>query len=309
MVTRAAGDLQLVRCSADGLTVGVEVNRIAAVERDDRLTRYPTATAPGRFRTQRGEWPVFALPGAGRVGAVAGQVLLVDGPRGRVGLWVERVAPVERVPRAALAELPAGLSARDGGAFACVALTASGPLPVLAVDALGAPVRDVPAAPESGPDAGAARATPPADARMLAFGHTEHAVGGRTIAFAVPLWAVTEVFDPSPGAALPGAGDHVRELVVWRDRPLAVIDAARWAGLPAAPPSRRVVVLRSGEWSIGVSAGASVQVVTGTTACVVSRRGWPFRLDRVSACFDTDRLSLVVLNFFGLFHVPNASET
>ena len=41
MVSRATRELSLVRCTAGELVVGVEVGRVAAVERGDRLAKRP----------------------------------------------------------------------------------------------------------------------------------------------------------------------------------------------------------------------------------------------------------------------------
>ncbi len=291
MVTRARADLHLVRCSIGEMTVGLEVNRIAAVERGDRLTRRPTAAAPGLFRTRQGDWPVYAL---GEARGAGGQVVLFDGPRGRAGLLVDRVSPVERVPHAAVAPVPVGAGGA-ARAFSGVALTDAGPLAVLAVDELGTPDgADVPAFGEV-PDAGPAPAHgPTGPQRLLTFGRASRP-GGRMAVLAVPVASVAEVFDAPPGAQLPGAPAHVRELVVWRERPLVVIDAARWVGLPApATAARRVVVVRSGGRAIGALAGSEVQVLSGSVLCVPSPRPVSLTRERVAAVLDTSDRTLIV---------------
>ena len=300
MVTRAKTELHLVRCTSGDVTVGLEVDRIAAVERGDRLVRRPTDAAPGLLRTPAGEWPVFALSrwlGGGRA-TTAGQVVLFDAAHGRIGVLVDRVSPVERVPHEIVVPVPASAGARAAQMFSCVALTAAGPLVVLAADSLGAPVRHVAAVAPVTPSAGRAGSAVGTD-RLLTFGRTEHPhPGGRAVVFAIPVGLVAEVYDPPPGARLPGAEAHVRELVVWRERPLVVIDAARWVGLhDRAPGARRVVVARSGETAVGLFAGPVVQVLAGALPCVPSRHKVCANGPNVSATLDTSDQTVVIPNW------------
>ncbi|WP_439630312.1 chemotaxis protein CheW [Gemmata sp.] len=296
-MTTSASDLRLIRCTTGDVTVGLDVRHVAAVERGDQLAGRQPGGGPGVFRARDAEWPLADLPGApaGRV-AGYGHVVLFDGPGGRVGLVVDRVSAVESVPRAAVTPLPIGLGEEWARKFSGVAVTATGPLAVLATGAPEWAARDAAAAPTAAAAAAAREGRSFVPTRLVTFSRTEYpGPGGRATSIGVPVEAVAEVYDPDPGSRVPGAADHARELVVWRGRPLVVIDALRWVGLPAAAPgSRRVVVVRTGSGAVGVPAGAAAQILPASTPCVAARRNLPLRWSRVAAAFDTSDQTVVV---------------
>lgn len=305
MVTRATRELNLVRCTAGELVVGVEVGRVAAVERGERLAKRPTGTANGTLRTREGEWPVVALSrwlGAGSIAPTGGQVVLFETKRGRVGLLVDRVSPVERVPEDDSLPIPTAAGSHAAALFSGVALTKTGPLVMLLVDNLGKPSRELLAepAPLSALDQLLAQSAPKRpiakNDRLLTFDRIEYPrSGGRPVVLALPLELVAEVYDAPGGTPLPGAEAHVRELVVWRDKPLVVIDAGKWVGLPErAAVTRRVVVARLGGAAVGLLAGPVVQVVAGSLPCVPMRSRVALRRANVLAALDASDQTVIV---------------
>jgi chemotaxis signal transduction protein len=283
MVTRATDDLNLVRCTAAGTVLGADVSRVVSVERGEALARRPSASAPGLLRTANGECRVYALA---RDSRASGQVLVFAARGGRVGLLVDRVAPVERVPRANVRPVPPGALAGAEHALAAVALTANGPVGVLDADALGTAVR----ARSSARVELSEGHFGPKD-RLLTFARADLPTG-RAAALAVPVGAVAEVFDAPSGAPVPGG---TSELVLWRENPITVRDAAAWVGLPpAAGRNRRAVVVKLGAHAVGLWAGDAVAVLPGGAPCAVARRAPVLVRDRVQSVLDTDALCVVL---------------
>lgn len=283
MVTRATDDLNLVRCTAGGTVLGADVSRVVSVERGEALSRRPSASAPGLLRTAGGECRVFALA---RDSRAAGQVLVFVARGGRVGLLVDRVAPVERVPRANVRPVPPGALAGAEHALAAVALTASGPVAVLDADALGTAPR---AAHRARVDLREGRFG--GKDRLLTFARAELPTG-RAAALAVPVGAVAEVIDAPPGAPVPGS---TSEVVLWRENPITVRDAAAWVGLPSvAGRNRRAIVVQFGSHALGLWAGDAVSVLPGGAPCAIARRPPALTAGRVECVLDTESVCLVV---------------
>jgi chemotaxis signal transduction protein len=284
MVTRSTDDLNLVRCTAGGTVLGADVSRVVSVERGEALARRPSASAPGLLRTAGGECRVYALA---RDSRASGQVLVFAARGGRVGLLVDRVAPVERVPRANVRPVPVGALTGAEHALAAVALTANGPVGVLDTDALGTAPRTARA--EARVELREGQFGP--KDRVLAFARAELPTG-RVAALAVPVGAVAEVFDAPPGAPVPG---DTCELVLWHENPITVRDAAALVGLPPARGrTRRVVVVQLGAQVLGLWAGDTVTVLSGAETCALSRRPPALTAGLAEAVLDTGHLCLVL---------------
>ncbi len=304
MTVATTAAVNLVRCAVGNLVVGFDLARTVGVERGDRLEPVPdTPDAIGVVRTRRGEWPVYPLGtwlGLDTEGADprTGQIVLVESAHGKFGLAVDRVFPVARVDRGHLLPPPGAVGPVAAWLIAGVVLAEAGPLVVLdphRLDPRAGGGTDLPL-PPAAPSA-ATPATASAGDRLLLLARSE-LPGGRAVALGVPVGMIAEVFDPGPGSAVPSAPEHLRELVVWRDLPIALVDAAVWVGLPPTPPSpRRAVVIRAGGLALAVATGGETRTLPAATPSLPTRRRLDLRSPRVLGTFDTTDVTVVVPNW------------
>lgn len=286
----------LIRLTVGPLTVGLDMGRVLGVERGDRVRPLPDRPElAGRIVNRAGEWPVLDLAaplGLPGTNPRTGQVMLTDIGGERHGLLLDRVSPIARLTAADVRPVPKGV-ARRGLFFDGVLLLDGHPLLLLDPDRLGG--TDLFAADADDPPP--PPVPKPAPDRLLVVGQVEYRrPGGRVIGFGLPVGCVAEVIDAPPGTPVPGAADHVCEVITWRNRPLPLLDVARWCGLRTPPPAgRRVVVVRTAvREPLGLLAGPGVRVLPLPLPTVPARRRFPLDAGRVLGVFDANDVTLVV---------------
>jgi chemotaxis signal transduction protein len=295
----ATATTNLVRLTVGPVTVGLDMGRVLGIERGDRIK--PAADRPdlaGRITNRAGEWPVVGL--AARLGVAAppvrgGQVVLTAIGGERHGLLVDRVSPIARLSAAEVKPVPKSIAKR--GLFFDGLLVHDGrPLLLLDPDRLAGEV-DLFADEADDAPPPIARSTKRRSDRLLAIGQVEYPLpGSRVVGFGIPVGCVAEIIDAPPGTAVPGAADHVVEMVEWRGGPLPVVDLMAWCGLKApTAPTRRVVVIRTpAREPLGLLTGNGVRVLPLPLPSVPARRPITLTADRVLGIFDTNEQTLVI---------------
>lgn len=282
----------LVRCAAGAAAVALDRSRVSGVEHGDRLRPRPTADTPGTIRTRGEEVPVLALahwlggePGPG------GQVLMLDTSAGRVGLLVDRVGVLPR--ELAIAASPVGVG-RAGRWVTGTVLADGETLAVIDPERLLG---------DDGSDVEHATNLPakPAVGRWIGIG-SDAGDGSRPTLVAVPSGMVVEVIDTPPVAAVPMAPEHVRGVIGWRGRALAVVDPFRWVGVAPPAESPRVAVVRAaGGRTVALRAGNSVKPFDPDAGVIPARRPVGHVEERVAGFFDTSEATLVAPNWPAFF--------
>lgn len=299
LTTETAGVIHLIRCTVGATAAGFDLARVAGVERGEKI--HPDPDAPGAVGrvTARGEnWPVYPLAwwlGADAGDPGRGQVVLLDSPRGKIGLAVDRVSQAARVERGRVFPPPAS-AGTAGGLVSGVVLFDSGPLLVLDPDHLD-PTNPLPACEVARPAPPARRAARPAKPanRLLALAWGElPGPTRRAVALGLPTPSAIEILPAVPPAAVPAAEDHVRGVVEWRGRPLTLLDPARWVGLTTAPRFARVVVAGFGGVRVGLVSGPEVRMLSAGTPVVPARHELTLKAERVRGVVDATDVTLVI---------------
>jgi chemotaxis signal transduction protein len=294
-VTATIRTNRVARLTAGGSTLGLSLDRVFGIERADRVRPNSSPGTLGSIVNQAGEWVVIELAECLGLPAKSdrrnGQVVLVEAHGMKVGLLVDRVSSGER---ATADVVPMPRSVGPGGPYSGVLHHADGPLLMLDPERLlnggDEPTPAKPAAPMP-------NATPRPAERMVLFAQAECALlGGRAVGFGVPAGCVTEVIDPPAGSPVPSGEPFVREVIAWRGQAVAVLDTARWCGVPLpAPASRRVVLVRTpGRETVGLLAGDGVKLLPLPIPHLTTRRHLDVDPDRVKGVFDLTHVTVVV---------------
>ena len=271
----------------------IDLAALSGVERTDRLQRVPAdpAGTVGWLLGPREDLPVFALarllgrPDAPASDRGSGVVLVYPGGAGvgGFGLLADGVERGER-PVEALHPLPepfrnAGVSAFGGVAQADGALSLLLDVHEIGRRALRDPAAD--AGPEGrGIEAGRAPAgrggreeehggAPPRPAgarraaRVLIADLFARNAAGRRISVAFAPGQVLEVIESAPVLAVPGSPVRLPGILLWRDRPLAVLDLARSldgsARLSVFGRAERFVIVATPTAPVAVPVGRDVR--------------------------------------------------
>jgi chemotaxis signal transduction protein len=213
-------------------------------------------------RAARGDRAVLMVPAAGG--------------GGRFGLLVDRVESFEAPPRGAH-PLPAPFVLARVAGFHGVVRTADGLLLRLdpqalrpdrpSCDHVAASAPEEPAvSPEEAFAGGAAAYLQYGRGigRVLIAELLAESADGRRISLALSAAQVREVVGAQEIVPVPGAPDHLPGLVLWRDRPLPVLDLARLVAGPDRPspsalPASRFVVASAGTEEIALPVGRDVR--------------------------------------------------
>lgn len=269
----------------------IDLNVLLGIERTDRLQLAPPE--PGSDATAAIGWllgteedvPVFSLarrlglPNAGRATRHAGAVLLCAGRAGagRSGLLVDRIDRSER-PAETIHPLPEALLRAGISGFGGV-VEEAGTLSLLvdlAAMAAGERERDATDAKDPRDREDAKDEKDRGDARVPTAGGARRAsrvliadllardAQGRRMAVAFALAQVAEVVEALPILTVPGAPPRFSGLILWRDRPVVVLDLA--GGLSGVGkltafdrPSDRFVIVNVGREPVAVAVGRDVR--------------------------------------------------
>lgn len=269
----------------------IDLSALLGVERTDRLQRLPAdpGGAIGWLLGAREDLPVYALarllgrPDPPPAGRGSGVVLVYPGraDSGGFGMLADGVERTER-PVEAIHPLPepfqnAGVAGFGGVALAEGALsllldpeeigrralrgTANGAIPA---QAPGGPPRGD--RESSGEEPGGATPRPgggrPAT-RVLIADLLARNASGRRISIALAPAQVAEVIEAPPVLAVPGAPARLPGIVLWRDRPIAVLDLASCLEgsdrLSAFGRADRFVIVATGKEPVAVPVGRDVR--------------------------------------------------
>ena len=294
VTTRTHAGAGLARCTIGPATIGLDLGRVIGIERADRL-RPGGDGIVGTVTNRAGEWPVFNL--ADLLGMVhmpngrTGQVVLVSSGGERFGLFVDRVTAVGRDENPTMSTVPEAAAGR--GLFLGTAILADGPLLILDPDRLFAPPEV--AAPRKATPVRKRRTPSNAD-RMIVFGLTTCPGSDRILGFGLPAGCIAEIVEPGPGSVAAGAAEHIREVVLWHGKPVAVVDVAAWVGLgPTATDLRRILIVRpAGGEPVGLLAGRGVKVLALPLPHMPTRRELALTPGRAGTVIDLNDLTLVV---------------
>lgn len=292
----------LVRLSVGSLSVGFDMNRVLGVERADRIKPSDKLEFVGKIVNRAGEWPVLNL--AARLGLDhqpsprSGQVLLTAIAGRHHGLLVDRVSQVTRLTSRDIQPVPMAI-ARRGLFFDGIWMADASPVFVLDPDRLIGEVDLFASDDESFPEVAKRTGKKLASDRILAIAQREHPLpGGRLVGFGIPVGSVIEIIDLPVGTVVPGAAEHVREVVQWRTTALPVIDLSMWCGLAtplSTATSRRAAIVRTvtGE-KLGLLTGATVKMLTLPLPNIPVRRAITVNAERVAGLFDTNEMTLII---------------
>ncbi|HEV7669278.1 MAG TPA: chemotaxis protein CheW [Thermoanaerobaculia bacterium] len=265
----------------------VDLDALEGIERTDLLQLSPAeGGVSGWLLGAREDVPVWSLArlfGRPEGGAARTEraVLMVPaaGGGGRFGLLVDRVERFEAPPRG-VHTLPAPFVPARVAGFCGVVRTADGLLLLLdpqalrpdregvaersslGVGQLACPRAEASSAPTKNLTMSVAGA--PTTGRVLIAELLAHSADGRRVALALGAAQVREVIGAQAIVPVPGAPDHLPGLVLWRDRPLPVLDLARRLGGPdrlsaSGLAASRFVVASAGVEEVALPVGRDVR--------------------------------------------------
>ncbi len=291
----------LVRLTVGPVTVGLDMGRVLGIERGDRIKPVPDRPdLVGRIVNRAGDWPVLDL--AARLGLDhspnprTGQVVLTAVAGERHGLLLDRVSPIARLSTVDVRAVPKSV-ARRGLFFEGLLMLDGHPLLLLDPDRLAGEIDLFAADPDDAPPPLRQSPAKLAADRLLVVRQIEYPLpGGRVVGFGLPVGCITEIIEAPVGTPVPGAADHVREVIAWRDRPLPVVDLATWCGLrtPLTPVRRVVVIRTAAREPLGLLTGPGVRMLPLPLPNIPSRRPITLDEDRVLGVFDTNDVTLVI---------------
>ncbi|ADX48261.1 CheW domain protein [Paracidovorax avenae ATCC 19860] len=232
------------------------------------------SVAPAFSPAGDGVQPGAVAPAAPGAASRRRQVAVVAHGRRRLGIGVDTIAGVLRVPPSAVTPLG---GAQDGlfGHWVTTQEPASRALPVLQVPALLERTPGV--TPAVDPPAGAPGAAP-AQAAAATRRHTLASLEGQVLAF--DFADVPDILPMPPMRAFFAAGGPLRGLVPWRGCDVPVVDLQRLLGMERAAPDGAqapspgvskplLMVLQRGGRRIGVQADAVLGMETATPDATV----------------------------------------
>lgn len=142
--------------------------------------------------------------------------------------------------------------------------------------------------------------------RMLFFTTSQSGASDRPAVFGLSLSQVVEILDLPDILPVPGAPSHIRGLVQWRGRALAVLDMDRWLEWSSSAESanNRLIIVRIKHELVGLVATSNLRMVRLPIRHQVADTR--FANDRVRAVFELEQETLVIPNLESL--IPQEVE-
>jgi purine-binding chemotaxis protein CheW len=233
--------LRLIRCTVASQIYGLDMAWVGSIQRLDHLQRDHAADGRvGWIAGQEGKLPVYRLSAC--LGLPDGQ----DSPLQRIvtlnskgdpgwALLVDRVSQPAEISSDWIFGLPPVVMNAAGHSFSSVVRLGEEFALLLAVEKLHpayiAKPQPILAVPAPAPQTSGARSRSGYN-RMIVFSVPSLVPGERPLSFGMSISQVTEILEPLPLIPVPGAPTYILGLVNWRQEPVAVLDLARWLGLP-----------------------------------------------------------------------------
>ncbi len=275
--------LRFIRCWAGGQVYALDMTRVRTIQRVDRLQReVGEAGQVGWLEVAGQRVAVWSLADRLGVTAVAPtesqRVIVLNDPTRPWGLLVERVAPVETAVAHEIHLLPAMALNPANPYFDRVIRHGADLLLLLSPDCLhpeiaGLPAASLPTVSSEWPAADSrvqnrqsAKTQNGQHGQMVVFKLPQPIAGDEALSFALSITQALELLEPLPIIPVPGAADFVQGLVLWRQRPVPLIDLGQRLGAPTNDKqfarTRLMIVRTAGlDELVGFLVNPAVQVV------------------------------------------------
>jgi purine-binding chemotaxis protein CheW len=301
--------VDVIRCEIGDEAYGLEMSWVRGIDRSDRMRRLPAPDgAVGLLPSDEGDFPVFSL--AGRLGRdlkshrKIPHVVVLNGDPLPVGLLVDHISPVIRVPAELLLPLPGlvadcsaryfrGIIRRDKELMLWLAPERLVPGSRPQHGGYGLPLQEPPSAGDLGGQREGA-------GQIVIFSTAEPISRKRPLAFGLSITQVLEILDTPPIIPLPGAPESILGLVAWHRRAIPVVDLARRLGLAPFPPDARtrLMIVRASSLAetIGILVRPSVRVRRLPLPHIPCSQPPPIDLDMIQGVVELKNETLIIPN-------------